>query len=139
MNTDPEIWGPAYWRFMHSVSLSYPETPTQTDKKCVYELFTNLPRWIPHDKSRLLFSHMLDMYPITAYLDSRTALVTWVHYVHNRVNDALDKPQLSMAEFRTQYLRPKQGLFVDRKHQRLVGFLAIALALVGVGAGLSRC
>ena len=37
---DPEIWGPHAWIFLHSVTLAYPENPTNIDKKN-FELFFN--------------------------------------------------------------------------------------------------
>ena len=34
---DPEIWGPHYWFFLHTVSESYPLTPNETTKKKYYD------------------------------------------------------------------------------------------------------
>ena len=33
MNFEPEIWGPHYWFFLHTVSESYPVHPTSVTKK----------------------------------------------------------------------------------------------------------
>ena len=38
---DPKIWGPGAWLFLHSVTLNYPNSPTQIDKK-IYSDFFNL-------------------------------------------------------------------------------------------------
>ena len=33
MNFEPEIWGPHYWFFLHTVAESYPLHPTSVTKK----------------------------------------------------------------------------------------------------------
>ena len=29
---DPEVWGPHGWYFLHSITLAYPDNPTDDDK-----------------------------------------------------------------------------------------------------------
>ena len=29
---NPKIWGPGGWLFLHSITLNYPENPTENDK-----------------------------------------------------------------------------------------------------------
>ena len=33
MNMGPDIWGPHGWKFLHFVTLGYPEKPTENEKK----------------------------------------------------------------------------------------------------------
>ena len=33
MTLDPKIWGPHYWFFLHTLALTYPETPNEVIKK----------------------------------------------------------------------------------------------------------
>ena len=33
MEYDPSVWGPHYWFFLHSVGFTYPELPTDGEKK----------------------------------------------------------------------------------------------------------
>ena len=30
---EPEIWGPNAWTFLHTITLNYPENPSEDDKQ----------------------------------------------------------------------------------------------------------
>ena len=40
------------------------------------------------------FSNLIDQYPVTPYLDSRDSFIKWTHFIHNKVNQSLDKPEI---------------------------------------------
>lgn len=94
---DPEVWGPHYWFFLHTVSESYPLTPNETTKKKYYDLIINMPLFIPVEEMGNKFSELLDKYPVSPYLDSRDSFVRWVHFIHNKYNVMLGKPEISLA------------------------------------------
>jgi len=100
---DPTVWGPKYWFFLHTIAMSYPLNPNAVTKKKYYEFIQNLPLFIPNGRMGVEFGKMLDEYPVTPYLDSRASFVKWTHYVHNKVNEALDKPCISLDDFYTYY------------------------------------
>ena len=33
MTLDPKVWGPHYWFFLHTLALTYPESPNEVIKK----------------------------------------------------------------------------------------------------------
>jgi hypothetical protein len=49
---------------------------------------------------------LLDLYPVTPYLDTKEDFVGWMHDIHNRVNDILDKPTMSLEEHKLKFLNP---------------------------------
>jgi len=100
---DPNVWGPHYWFFLHTVAMSYPQRPNAVTKKKYYELIQNLPLFIPVEKMGNDFSHLLDTYPVTAYLDSRESLIKWMHFIHNKINEKLEKPKISLNEYYYRY------------------------------------
>ena len=104
---DPEVWGPHYWFFLHTVSESYPSTPNETTKKKYYDLIINMPLFIPIEEMGNKFSDLLDKYPVSPYLDSRDSFVRWVHFIHNKYNVMLGKKEMSLAaaldDYRKQY------------------------------------
>ncbi len=51
------------------------------------------------------FSTFLYKYPVTPYLDSRESFVKWMHFIHNKINVALDYPELTMEEAMTEYYK----------------------------------
>jgi FAD-linked sulfhydryl oxidase len=100
---DPDIWGPHYWFFLHTIAFIYPHSPNSITKKKYYEFIHNLPLFLPNNSIGNNFSNLLDEYPITAYLDSRESLVRWIHFIHNKINEKLEKPKISLNEFYYRY------------------------------------
>jgi len=100
---DPAIWGPHYWFFLHTVAMSYPHFPNAVTKKKFYEFIQNLPLFIPIEEISGKFSRLLDQYPVTPYLDSRDTLIRWTHFIHNKINESLEKPKMSLETFYAEY------------------------------------
>ena len=100
---DPSVWGPHYWFFLHTIAMTYPHTPNDVTKRKYYELIQNLPLFIPVEGMGSEFSKLLDEYPVAPYLDSRTSFVRWMHFIHNKINEKLEKPKISMNEFYIKY------------------------------------
>jgi len=100
---DPKIWGPHYWFFLHTVAMTYPHHPNTITKKKYYEFIQNLPLFIPVEEISKEFEKMLDLYPITPYLDNRDSFIRWTHFIHNKINEKLEKPQISLNDFFIKY------------------------------------
>jgi hypothetical protein len=103
LRLDPTVWGPHFWFFLHTLALSYPQHPNSVTKKKYYELIQNLPLFIPVESIGNGFEKLLDEYPVTAYLDSRESLVKWLHFIHNKINEKLEKPKITLNEFYFRY------------------------------------
>jgi len=100
---DPKIWGPHYWFFLHTVAMTYPHHPNAVTKKKYYEFIQNLPLFIPVEAISKEFEKFIDLYPITPYLDNRDSFVRWMHFAHNKINEKLEKPQITLNDFFVQY------------------------------------
>lgn len=100
---DPKVWGPHYWFFLHTVAITYPKYPNAVTKKKYYEFIQNLPLFIPVEKMSKDFENLIDKYPITPYLDNRDSLIRWVHFIHNKINEKLEKPLISLDKFIVLY------------------------------------
>jgi hypothetical protein len=100
---DPKIWGPHYWFFIHTVAMTYPIRPNAVTKKKYYEFIQNLPLFIPVESLSGEFSKLIDKYPVAPYLDNRESLIRWTHFIHNKINQKLEKPQISLSEFYIKY------------------------------------
>lgn len=100
---DPKIWGPHYWFFLHTIAMTYPNHPNAVTKKKYYEFVQNLPLFIPVEQISKELEKLIDVYPITPYLDNRDSFTRWMHFIHNKINEKLEKPQISLSEFFVQY------------------------------------
>jgi len=96
---DPKVWGPHYWFFLHTLAMTYPHHPNTITKKKYYEFIQNLPLFLPVEEISGEFSKLLDKYPVSPYLDNRESLVRWFHFIHNKVNKKLEKPEITLNEF----------------------------------------
>jgi hypothetical protein len=100
---DPKIWGPHYWFFLHTLAMTYPHYPNAVSKKKYYEFIQNLPLFIPIEDISKEFEKLIDKYPITPYLDNRDSFIRWTHFIHNKINEKLEKQPISLNDFYIQY------------------------------------
>jgi hypothetical protein len=103
MALDPKVWGPHYWFFLHTVTMCYPHRPNTITKKKYYDFIHNFPMFIPIESIATHFSQLLDQYPVSPYLDSRDAFIRWMHFIHNKINQRLEKPNISLSKFYENY------------------------------------
>ena len=103
LQLDPTVWGPHFWFFLHTLAISYPHHPNAVTKKKYYELIQNLQLFIPVETIGSDFIKILDEYPVTAYLDNRESLTKWMHFIHNKINEKLEKPKISINDFYLRY------------------------------------
>jgi hypothetical protein len=89
--------------FLHTLAMTYPHHPNAVTKKKYYEFVQNLPLFLPVEQISGEFSKLIDKYPITPYLDNRDSFVRWMHFIHNKINEKLEKPQISLNEFFVKY------------------------------------
>ena len=100
---DPKVWGPHYWFFLHTLAMTYPHHPNSITKKKYYEFIMNLSLFLPVEEISGEFSKLIEKYPVTPYLDDRDSFVRWMHFIHNKINEKLEKPQISLNDFFVKY------------------------------------
>ena len=100
---ESEIWGPHAWQFLHSITLSYPDNPTDQDKYNHAQFFNNLKDILPCQKCRDHLSQNLQTLPIENYLNDKDSLFRWLVDVHNSVNVSNGKKEYSYDEVTELY------------------------------------
>ena len=83
------IWGPSAWKFLHSITFSYPQDPDEDTKKHFKTLFETLQYTLPCSHCRKSYINIYKYICIDQYLDSREGLTFWLFIVHNLVNRKL--------------------------------------------------
>ena len=132
---DPKIWGPHYWFFIHTVAMTYPIRPNAITKKKYYEFIQNLPLFIPVENMSGEFSKLIDKYPVTPYLDNRESLIRWTHFIHNKINQKLERPQISLNEFYVKYYEEYKAQNVKMDEYYKLREKAIFCGIVATIAG----
>ena len=136
-NLDPKIWGPHYWFFLHTIAMSYPNYPNSITKKKYYDFIQNIPLFIPVEQIAGEFSKLLDQYPVQPYLDNRESIIRWTWFIHNKINEKLEKPKITLNEFYVKYYdeyKPKNEKFSD--FFKLRGKIIYSVIILSLGGGI---
>ena len=130
---DPSIWGPHFWFFLHTISLTYPKRPNDVTKKKYYDFVQNIPMFIPVESMATNFSKILDEFPVSPYLDSRDAFIRWMHFIHNKINEQHEKKKISLGEFYVNYYeeyKPKQVQWAEYNKWRSKIVYTIIISII---------
>jgi hypothetical protein len=71
-------WKRPFWDTLTTVALSYPAQPTATDRKRMYRRIVDVPSLTTDPAFNSAYAKLLDAQPVAPYLDSRSALLTWL-------------------------------------------------------------
>jgi FAD-linked sulfhydryl oxidase len=89
---DPKIWGKHTWIFLHSITLNYPDNPTDEEITNHYNFFTNLSNILPCYKCREHYKLNLKKKKLTKkILKSKELFIKWLIDIHNTVNISNNK------------------------------------------------
>lgn len=129
-----KIWGPHYWFVLMTIALSYPEQPNAVTKRKYYDFLVNLPIFIPDPEIGDKFSRMLDKYPVSPYLDNRESFIKWVHFMHNKINVLIGKPEISlnaaMDNYNAEQNPPQLKTFIYTKFRKYISYLGLIILLL---------
>ena len=112
---DPDVWGPYGWYFLHSITLAYPDNPTDDDKTYHKNFLESLKNILPLENVVIITEQTLLTYPIENHLENKESLFKWLVDVHNRVNIDNDKREYSYDEvtklYENMYSKKRKWLF----------------------------
>ena len=89
---NPNVWGPGAWIFLHSITLNYPNNPTQVDKKIYSDFFNLLGKVLPCNICNNHYIQNNNILPVQFNIDSKDSLVKWLVEIHNKINKINNKP-----------------------------------------------
>ena len=105
ININPTLWGPNLWKFMHYLTLSYPEQPSEYDVNKFKNFFMSIGDYLPCEKCRYNYKDHLQELPLTQNeLSCRDNLILWLFNFHNIVNKHLGKKEFTIKEFNDAYV-----------------------------------
>ncbi len=127
----PEIWGPYGWKFLHLVTLGYPENPTEQDMINYKKYINALQKVLPCEKCRNNMHKHMNKIPLTAdILSSRKEFIKWGIDFHNIVNYYTGKKMLSYPEATKELellLNPKK---IEKSDYLLYALIIIIIILI---------
>ncbi|KAF7319424.1 Sulfhydryl oxidase [Mycena chlorophos] len=93
--------GRATWKLIHTMTLRYPENPTQDERDALSSYFHLLSRLYPCGECAHEFQQLLQKYP--PQTSSRRSASLWLCSVHNHVNERLGKEIFDCAHLDDEY------------------------------------
>ena len=100
------------------------------NKKKYYEFITNLPIFLPNSDIGNHFAKLLDEYPVEPYLSSRISFIKWIHFIHNKINVSLGKPDMPFYEFLEWYHKQYIPKDLSDKEKKLLNKKYIEMAVI---------
>ncbi|QKF93773.1 ERV/ALR sulfhydryl oxidase [Fadolivirus algeromassiliense] len=125
----PDIWGPHAWIFLHSITLEYPDNPSDIDKSNMSNFIRTVGEVLPCQKCRENFKKHIDEHPLTdTVLLSKKNLVKWLIDVHNSVNLMNNKKTVSYEDA----LRNMLNMYDGTQKNWMFIYISIALVIISV-------
>ncbi|KIJ66018.1 hypothetical protein HYDPIDRAFT_27220 [Hydnomerulius pinastri MD-312] len=93
--------GRATWKLLHTMTLRYPENPTQDEREALESYMYLTSRLYPCGECAAEFQELLKKFP--PQTSSRLAASLWLCSVHNEVNTRLKKPTFDCSKLDETY------------------------------------
>jgi hypothetical protein len=95
----PDIWGPYGWKFIHFVTLGYPNSPTEEQKNNYKIFLTSIKHVLPCSICSNHYAENLEKTPLNdEVLSTRKNLIAWGIEMHNHVNRSNNKKVYTYEE-----------------------------------------
>ena len=90
---DPRVWGPIMWRYLHIMSLHFPDNPTPEQQQAYRNFMASLVHVLPCAGCKQNLSRHYEDMPVTDnVLRNKASFSRYVYDLHNAVNHELGKP-----------------------------------------------
>ncbi len=82
--SNPNIWGPVLWKFLHIMAFNYPENPNPQTKASSRQFFYSLRHLLPCETCRIHYNELISKRQPES--DSAKSIQEWVLWLHNEVS-----------------------------------------------------
>ena len=128
---DPKIWGPSAWKFLHCITIGYPDCPSYKDKQNIKQFFANLHTILPCDVCKLHFKNHFAKHPLTdKILCNKKELFRWLVDIRNYVNVQLKKPTISYEDVLKECVGCKSYVTTRNITFVLIGIVIVILIIL---------
>jgi len=101
---NPAIWGKSAWIFLHSITMTYPVCPSESDKYNMKTFFMTLGNVLPCPTCKGNYTKHMEELPLTnEILNSKEYLIKWLIDFHNLINKDNGKKQLTYDDVQNIY------------------------------------
>mmetsp|Transcript_22902 Transcript_22902/g.71337 ORF Transcript_22902/g.71337 Transcript_22902/m.71337 type:complete len:260 (+) Transcript_22902:68-847(+) len=101
--TDPRVWGPPTWFFLHTMTLALPEEVPPETRAGLKSVMIGMQEVLPCAACRRHLARHLWSYPLEEHAATRAGMVDWMINLHNTVNNDLGKRVVTREEVLSAY------------------------------------
>ena len=112
-----EIWLPKLKFTLQTIAINYPESPNEVTIRKYYNLIQNLPVFFPEEPLGKNLEELLDEFPVTPYMNSKSSFMKWIHFLFNKINNKIGETNVSFydnLEGYYQHYKPKE--IINKQH-----------------------
>lgn len=118
-------WVDNAWKFLHSVTIGYPETPNNLDKEKYRLYFTLLQYTFPSNDYKVAYTEALTALPLTdTVLLSQTNFFDWGNEIHNRLNEKFGITTISAEERITNIIQEQEAIANEKREEIKEAFIS---------------
>lgn len=105
------VWGPATWHYLHSMSFTYPNYPTEYERHVYLTFIQSLCNVLPCRSCREGLVNNLARVPLLpSDLRGRVSFAHWMYRLHNEVNQMLSKDTtISFLQVCNRHIKSRIG------------------------------
>ena len=130
-----KIWGNGAWVFLHSITLNYPNNPTENDKKTYKSFFETLGYLLPCNECSNHYNDYLQSNPINYdILENKESLTIWLYNLHNNVNHIIDNEKIDFKEFVDIYynMYSNNNNSIDINQNDIIYYIIVLIIIIGI-------
>lgn len=128
------IWGSGAWVFLHSITLTYPNNPTERDKQTYKSFFETLGYLLPCNQCANHYNDYIKSNPIDqSVLENKESITRWLYNLHNNVNHILNKKKIDFDDFVDNYYNMySNNSNIDIKKNDIIYYVLILIIVIGI-------
>ena len=112
----PNVWGPHGWKFIHFITLGYPNNPSNEEKKTYKIFFETLKTVIPCSICANHYKNHLLKFPLDDnVLSNKKNFIEWGINVHNAVNKDHGKKIYGYYDGLQEIIKNSDPIFLPKK------------------------
>ena len=113
----PNVWGPHGWKFIHFITLGYPNNPSIEEKKTYKNFFETLKTVIPCSICANHYKEHLKIHPLDDnVLSNKKNFIEWGINVHNAVNKSHGKKIYGYYDGLQEIIKNSDPIFLPEEN-----------------------
>ena len=97
-------WEKEFWLSVYLFTRTYPiKNINEVLKKKYYTFFLNLQDFIPNIRVKQHYSKLFNTYSIVPYLDTKLDIMSWINFIHNKINIQNSLKPLKLSDRKIEY------------------------------------